>query len=78
VPRTLACLTLLLLAFGASGCGDGEGGTLRERADRLEERLRDQRDRIRARIEKIVGQIEQAIPSSPASCRASTRTGPRR
>jgi predicted metalloprotease len=70
VPRTLACLTLLILAFGASGCGQGDGGTLRERADRLEQRVREQRDRIRARVEKIVGQIERAIPEA-------RRTSPR-
>jgi uncharacterized protein len=70
VLRTLACLILLLLAFGATGCGEGEGGTLRERADRLEAQLREQRDRIRTRIEKIVGQIEQAIPEA-------RRTSPR-
>jgi predicted metalloprotease len=68
--RALLCLPLLLLALGLSGCGDSEGGTLRERAQRVEQRLKEQRDKIRARIDQFIGQIERAIPEA-------TRTNPR-
>jgi predicted metalloprotease len=68
--RALICLSLLFLALGASGCGDSEGGTLRERAARLEQKLREQRDRLRARVEEFIGRMEQAIPEAQ-------RTNPR-
>jgi predicted metalloprotease len=64
VPRALLCLLLAALAFGAAGCGDDDGGTLRERAERLEQRLKTERDRIRARIDEFIGKIEQAIPEA--------------
>src|SRR4051794_19224173 len=69
--RALLCLSLAVLVLGASGCGDsGDRGTLRERAQRLEQKLRDERDRVRARVEEFIGRIEQAIPQA-------TRTNPR-
>ena len=64
MPRALLCLVLAALALGAAGCGDDGGGTLRERAERLEQRLKAERDRIRERIEEFIGQIEQAIPEA--------------
>jgi predicted metalloprotease len=64
-------MLVLVLALGASGCGgDGEGGTLRERAERLEQRLKDKRDELRARVDEFIGRIEQAIPEA-------RRTSPR-
>jgi predicted metalloprotease len=62
--RALTCLALLVLAFGASACGNSEGGTLRERANRLEQRVKEQREKLRARVEKILGDIERAIPEA--------------
>jgi predicted metalloprotease len=68
--RALACLSLVVLALGVSGCGDSEGGTLRERAERLEQRLKDKRDELQARVDEFIGRIKQAIPEA-------TRTSPR-
>ncbi len=69
--RAATLALILVLALGASGCGgDGEGGTLRERAERLEQRLKDKRDELRARVDEFIGRIEQAIPEA-------RRTSPR-
>ena len=76
--RALACIALLVLAFGLTGCGDGEGAELRERAERLEQQVKQQRDRIRARIEKILGEIDRAIPEARQTSpqvRSRGRTG---
>jgi predicted metalloprotease len=77
VRRALA-FALLVLAFAAAGCGEGDGGTLRERAERIEQRIKEQRDRIRARIEEFIGKIEQAIPEARRTSpqvRSRGRTG---
>jgi predicted metalloprotease len=68
--RAPACLLLLCLALGLSGCGGGDGDTLRDRAQQLEQRLKDKRDELRARVDEFIGRIEQAIPEA-------TRTSPR-
>jgi predicted metalloprotease len=62
---------LVVLAFGFAGCGDGEvRDSLRERAQRIEKRLKAERDKLRKRVEEFLSQIEQAIPEA-------TRTSPR-
>src|SRR3954462_13165620 len=63
-------MLIFVLALGVSGCGDSENGTLRERAQRLEQRFKDKRDELRARVDEFIGRIEQAIPEA-------TRTSPR-
>jgi uncharacterized protein len=78
VPRALACLVVLVVALAVSGCGDGEGGSLRDRAERVEQRLKEQRDRIRDRIEEFIGKIERAIPEARRTSpqvRSRGRTG---
>jgi uncharacterized protein len=79
--RAPACLVLLVLALGVAlaGCGDGTGSdTLRERAQRIEQQLREQREKLRRRIEDLLGRIERAIPearqTSP-TVRSRGRTG---
>jgi uncharacterized protein len=69
--RRAPVLLLVLVALVVGGCGDGEGDSLRERAERLEERVRDQADRLREqrdrlirRFEEILGEIEKAIPEA--------------
>ena len=69
--RAATILVLVLLATGVAGCGDGEvRDSLRERAQRVEKRLKAERDKLRARVDEFISRIEQAIPEA-------TRTSPR-
>jgi uncharacterized protein len=63
--RAATAFMLLVLAFGLSGCGDGEvRDDLRERAQRIEQRLKAERDKLRKRVEEFLSQIQQAIPEA--------------
>jgi predicted metalloprotease len=69
VRRALLLVFVLLALGGLAGCGDGDQPTLRERAQRIEHRLAEQRDKLRKRVEEFIGRIERAIPEA-------TRTNP--
>ncbi len=65
MSRSLLCLVALVLVAGAAaGCGESDSESLRERAQRIEERLKAQGDRIRERVQEILGEIERAIPEA--------------
>jgi predicted metalloprotease len=69
--RTTTILTLMFVAFAVAGCGDGEvRDSLRQRTQRIEQRLKAERDKLRARVDEFLSRIEQAIPEA-------TRTSPR-
>jgi predicted metalloprotease len=59
-------LLLLLLALGLSGCGstDDVRDSVRERAQRIEKRLKTERDKLRAKVDEFISNIQQAIPEA--------------
>jgi predicted metalloprotease len=64
--RAATSLLLVALALGLSGCGatDDVRDSLRERAERVEKRLKAERDKLRAKVDEFISQIKQAIPEA--------------
>ncbi|MCW2957267.1 MAG: hypothetical protein JWP18_70 [Solirubrobacterales bacterium] len=51
--RLLLVLLLCVIGAGAAGCGDGEGGSLVDRAERLRDDARDLREQVQERTAEV-------------------------
>lgn len=87
VRRVVLLLLLLLAGLGAGGCGAreeasrfeeevrAEGRELRERGEELRERGRRLRARVVARVERVLDDLEQAVPEAGPRTRAPSAQG---
>jgi uncharacterized protein len=62
--RLVLALAVLVLTFGAAGCGGSDNHPIRDRAEQLRQRIQAERDRIRARVQEVLDNIERALPQA--------------